>query len=218
MWDAERKEGVLSGFDRVGFTDQKGASRKENTGQFLFMALDLLSKEGLRGEIPRLYRHSAESFSWSLIYLCLSMVESEKGENCTMTSGLLRKWLGDWAICRNAKMGLRWEEHDAPDVTFVYPNARELARFLHGHWLDRYRRQFREPTTEDDPSILTLLFGFAAPASIETPPYVEEEDDTVFQSVLVLHEKALLKREEFSEIRGALIEMAMGCRKIYWSD
>ena len=49
------------------------------------------------------------------------------------------------------------------------------------------------------PSIPTQ-FGFTAPAPIETPPYVGKDDDTVFQSILVLHESALLKREEFEEI------------------
>ena len=69
----------------------------------MFMALDLLSEESLRGETPGLYQHEVESFSWALIYLCLSMVESGKDENCIMTSYLLRNWFGDWLTRRNAK-------------------------------------------------------------------------------------------------------------------
>ena len=60
-------------------------------------------------------------------------------------------------------------------------------------------------------------FEFTAPAPIEIPPCIEKGDDTVFQSILVLHQKALLKREEFKEIRGALIEMAKGYTKNYLS-
>ena len=69
MWDAERKARVLSGFDLAKLTKKKGASGKGNMEPCSFLALDLLSEEGLRGEIPHLYRREVESFSWALIYL-----------------------------------------------------------------------------------------------------------------------------------------------------
>ena len=56
MWDDKRKVGILNDFDLARFADQDGASGQDNTGTLPFMALDLLSKEGLRGEIPRRYQ------------------------------------------------------------------------------------------------------------------------------------------------------------------
>ena len=56
MWDDRRKVGILNDFDLARFTDQAGASGQDNTGTLPFMALDLLSEEGLCGEIPRRYR------------------------------------------------------------------------------------------------------------------------------------------------------------------
>ena len=106
MWDAERRVGVLNDFDLAKFTSQEGASGQENTGTLPYMALDLLSEKGLRGEIPRLYRHDAESFAWSLIYLCLSTVKNEEGEKYTMLSRRLGRWFADWETCRNAKLGV----------------------------------------------------------------------------------------------------------------
>ncbi|KAF9641867.1 hypothetical protein BDM02DRAFT_3073239, partial [Thelephora ganbajun] len=49
--------GVLNDFDLARFSDQAGASGRDNTGTLLSMALDLLSEEGLRGVISRRYRH-----------------------------------------------------------------------------------------------------------------------------------------------------------------
>jgi len=66
------------------------------------MALDLLSEEGLRGEIPRRYRHEAEPFAWSLICLCLATVENKKGKNFTMDPHPLYKWFEDWKSSRDA--------------------------------------------------------------------------------------------------------------------
>ena len=106
MWDDKRKVGVLNDFDLARFADQTGASGQDNTGTLPFMALDLLSEEGLRGEIPRRYRHEAESFTWSLICLCLATVEGKNSKNYTQDPHPLRRWFEDWESSRNAKLGL----------------------------------------------------------------------------------------------------------------
>lgn len=103
MWDAERKVGALNDFDLTKLADQEGASGEDNTGTLPFMALDLLSEEGLRGDILRLYRHEAESFAWSLIRFCLSAVENEKGENCTRVPHPLQGWFEGWTASHDGK-------------------------------------------------------------------------------------------------------------------
>jgi hypothetical protein len=62
VWDDVRKVVVLNDFDLARFADQTAASEQDDAGTSPFMALDLLSEEGLRGGIPRRYRHEAESF------------------------------------------------------------------------------------------------------------------------------------------------------------
>ena len=212
MWDAKRKVGVLNGFDLAEFTNQKGASGK---GKLPFMALDLLSEKGLRGEIPRLYRHEAESFSWSLIYLCLSTVESEEGGN--VISEFLSGWFGNWFTCHNAKMGFMWQEHIKPDIAFAYPNAMDLALFLHSHWFDRYRKQFPNVKAKYVPSRIARGLGRTTAASREVAPYVEEDDDTIFENLVVLHDEAL-GSEALKDIQDTLFEMDGGFRKVNWSD
>ena len=96
MWDDRRKVGILNDFDLAKLADQAGATGQDNTGTLPFMALDLLSEKGLRGEIPRRYRHEAESFAWCLICLCLTMVEGADGKNYTRDPHLLLRWFQDW--------------------------------------------------------------------------------------------------------------------------
>jgi len=116
MWDDRRNVGILNDFDLAKLADQAGGSGQDNTGTLPFMALDLLSEKGLRGEIPRRYRHEAESFAWSLICLSLSMIEGTDGENYTRDPHPLFRWFQDWHTSRCFKLGLQWHEHANPDV------------------------------------------------------------------------------------------------------
>ena len=77
MWDDRQKVDVLSDFDFPKFADQVDIGGESIMRTFPFLVLDLLSEKGLRGEIPCLYRHDAESFAWVLIYLCFAMVQGE---------------------------------------------------------------------------------------------------------------------------------------------
>ena len=103
MWDDMRKVGVLNDFDLARFADQRGASGQGNTGTLPFMALDLLSERGLRGVIPRRYRHETESFTWCLIRLYFATAEDSKGQNRTRDPHPLRRWFTDWESSRDAK-------------------------------------------------------------------------------------------------------------------
>jgi len=66
-------EGVLNDYDLASW-DKISTTNSDRTGTVPFMALDLL-RGGLDRQIPRLYRHDAESFVWVLAYLTAITVE-----------------------------------------------------------------------------------------------------------------------------------------------
>ena len=183
MWDDKRKVGVLNDFDLAMFADQMGASEEGNPGTLPFMALDLLSEKGLRGEISRLYRHEAV-FAWSLIYLYLATVEGEGEKNHIRTTNTLHRWLEGRETSREARIGFGWIRHDYRDVPLAYPNARDLASNLHKHWLNRYNSQFlRVNKTAARVAAEQLVFSKQVTTWCTTP-YEELEDEDVFQQVV----------------------------------
>ena len=218
MWDDRRKVGVLNDFDLAKFVGQAGASGQENTGTLPFMALDLLSEEGLRGVIPRRYRHEAESFTWTLVCLCLATVENEKGKNLTMNPHPLRKWFEDWESSRDAKIALQWRGHMRSDIPLVHPNTRGLACALHKYWVDRYIKQFPGEAgdagiAEDDDEVLQMLNPKMS-KPIEIPPYEEPEDENLFRELVVIHARALrsLKMTE-----GIIAGMSRRYKDLDWT-
>jgi len=217
MWDDRRKVGVLNDFDLTRFADQTGASGHDNTGTLPFMALDLLSEEGLRGDIPRRYRHEAESFAWSLICLCLATVENKKGKNFTMDPHPLHKWFEDWKSSRDAKIALQWREHNRPDIPLVHPNAKALARALHKYWVDQYNRRFPEAIVSAGPSRIGQKLGRIITDPTEAPPYEEKDDDTVFENLVILHDQTL-GLEVLKGIQDILVKMYEGYEQVDWSD
>jgi len=215
MWDNRRRVGVLNDFDLARFADQTGASGQDNTGTLPFMALDLLSGKGLRGEIPRRYRHEAESFTWSLICLYFATLKDKKGKNYTGDPHPLLEWFQGWKGSRDAKKGLEWDDHDITGIPLAHPNTRELACALHTYWLDRYIKQFPRPSKKvDRPPRLGGAFNVAV-STTEYHRYEEPEDDRVFQEVLVEHEVAL-HAEPLQEIRDDLVNMGLKCLEIDW--
>jgi len=218
MWDDRRKVGVLNDFDLAKFGDQTGASGQDNTGTLPFMALDLLSERGLHGEIPRRYRHEAESFTWSLICLYFATAEDEGGENRTRNPHPLHRWFADWESSLDAKIALRWHDHNISGVRLAHPNTRNLARALYKHWLDRYREQFpvSESGTGRGPQV-ERLFGRGVPNPPEAPqPYQEPDDDTVFEDVLTLHELPL-DLVPLKGVQDDLIRMVKEYQCVDWS-
>ncbi|KAG1730062.1 hypothetical protein EDB19DRAFT_1832147 [Suillus lakei] len=61
--------GVLNDFDLSSTRDTP--SGQERTGTVPFMALDLLTKEAINGQVKHLYQHDAESFIWVLTWVCI---------------------------------------------------------------------------------------------------------------------------------------------------
>jgi len=70
---AGKAEGVLNDYDLASW-DKFPTTNSDRTGTVPFMALDLLDG-GLERQIPRLYRHDAESFVWVLAYLIAITIE-----------------------------------------------------------------------------------------------------------------------------------------------
>ncbi|KAG1826388.1 hypothetical protein DFJ58DRAFT_751139 [Suillus subalutaceus] len=63
--------GVLNDYDLSRWRMTQVLGGNERTGTVPFMALDLLTEEGQRGEVKHLYRHDLESFVWCLVWISL---------------------------------------------------------------------------------------------------------------------------------------------------
>jgi hypothetical protein len=68
-----KPEGVLNDYDLASW-DKCRTTNSDRTGTIPFMALSMLDG-GLDEQIPRLYRHDAESFVWVLTYITLVTVK-----------------------------------------------------------------------------------------------------------------------------------------------
>jgi len=75
MYDKRNGRGILNDFDLASIMEPGDKSPKQTghrrTVILSFMAMKLLSPDGLRGDIPRLYRHEFESFVWVLLWASL---------------------------------------------------------------------------------------------------------------------------------------------------
>ena len=209
MWDDERKAGVLNDFDLAKFADQTGASRHDNTGTLPFMALDLMSEKGLRGEIPRLYRHEAESFAWILIYLYLFTVEGEDQKNYIRTTDPLLAWFVESADLRR---GLDFDGSGNDNISLAYTNVTRLARNLHKYWLDRYYSQFAVENDDAIRAIIARKVTCMRKKTGSSAPYVELTDEDVFQEVVGENMVGLLGLEAFTKVT----EMNEKYRSIDW--
>ncbi|KAG2096070.1 uncharacterized protein F5147DRAFT_778431 [Suillus discolor] len=70
-WKDGKRIGVLNDYDLSSLADDPGPRGNERTGTVPFMALDLLTKEGQRGEVKHVYRHDVESFMWCFAWISL---------------------------------------------------------------------------------------------------------------------------------------------------
>ncbi|KAG1755272.1 uncharacterized protein EDB91DRAFT_1042382 [Suillus paluster] len=91
--------GVLNDYD-LSSTQDDSPSGLERTGTVPFMALELLTKKAIAGQVEHLYQHDAESFIWVLTWVCLRY---EEGKLLSKPRPL-EQWLGVDAIgCRKEK-------------------------------------------------------------------------------------------------------------------
>ncbi|KAG2118222.1 uncharacterized protein F5147DRAFT_768356 [Suillus discolor] len=70
-WKNGKRIGVLNDYDLSSLADDPGPRGNERTGTVPFMALDLLTEEGQRGEVKHVYRHDLESFMWCFAWISL---------------------------------------------------------------------------------------------------------------------------------------------------
>jgi serine/threonine protein kinase len=235
MWDDRRKVGVLNDFDLSRFAGQTGASGQDNAGTLPFMALDLLSEEGLRGGIPRRYRHEAESFAWSLIFLYFGTVEDiVGGNNRTRDPHPLYRWFEDWEISLKFKKGLEWRDGDVSGISLAHPNTRRLARALHEYWVDRYNRQLAysskgghprpSPDTEQSPGAedakipdherILQMFNPTITQLTEVRPHEEPEDENLVRELVYIHVRELLHYEPTD---GLVVRMGERYNDLDWA-
>ena len=83
--------GILNDYDLSSLATAQGPQGNERTRTIPFMAIDLLTEEGQRGEVKHLYCHDLESFIWVLIWVSLRYKDGQL---------LPRKSrpFGEWAI------------------------------------------------------------------------------------------------------------------------
>ncbi|KAG1816325.1 uncharacterized protein BJ212DRAFT_1480776 [Suillus subaureus] len=74
-WKDGKRIGVLNDYDLSSLANVQGPQGNERTGTVPFMALDLLTEEGQRGEVKHLYRHDLESFMWCFAWISLRYKE-----------------------------------------------------------------------------------------------------------------------------------------------
>ncbi|KAG2065052.1 hypothetical protein BDR04DRAFT_191035 [Suillus decipiens] len=74
-WKDGKRVGVLNDYNLSSLADDPGARANEFMGTVPFMALDLLTQEGQRGEVKHLYRHDLESFMWCFAWISLRYKE-----------------------------------------------------------------------------------------------------------------------------------------------
>lgn len=142
MWDDRRKVGVLNGFGSARLEDDEDISERNSRGATAFLALGLVGGDFMEDDPRRFYRHGAESFAWSLVYLCLSTVEDKNGENRTESPNPRKYWfrLGEPSFMARIQVA-----PDRHSENMVYPNTEELAWRLADRWVTLYsgpRRRF----------------------------------------------------------------------------
>jgi len=116
--------GVLNDFDLASVMEPGATSPPKigfrRTGTPLFMAVELLSKEASRVEVPRLYRHDLESFAWVLLYASLCVKNGKENLNVE----LYRDWISMSPLqLRNSKIAFIRESRQLPDN---FPNKEWL--------------------------------------------------------------------------------------------
>ncbi|KAG2156721.1 uncharacterized protein EDB93DRAFT_863999 [Suillus bovinus] len=114
-WKDGKRIGVLNDYDLSSLAGDPGPRGNERTGTVPFMALDLLTLEGQRGEVKHLYRHDLESFMWCFAWISLQYED-----------GVLRseesRPLDEWATLNAIACG---------EKKFVFQANRNVPAHLH---------------------------------------------------------------------------------------
>jgi len=196
MWDKDEDDGVLNDFDLA----KPVSLGVEITGTLPFMALELLTEEGMQGQIPSLYRHEAESLTWVLIYLCYSITKREDGQFALIVNDHIKKWFTHTnpEPIQLAKLALSalWNTQDLRPL--LYAKSLPLARVLI-FWKTRYltrelaiQNYTYAVLLEEDP---LPAIGHLVALSVPVPePYKEPADETTWEELVRQHARTLDKK------------------------
>jgi len=201
MWDEDEANGVLNDFDLAKLVGQcMPRGQIKVTGTLPFMALELLTTEGMQVQIPSLYRHEVESFTWVLIYLCYSVTKRNDGEFALIVNEYIKKWFTniDPELIQSAKINLDalWASQDMRPL--LYAKFAPLARVLHIFWKTRYLE--RELALQKYKRAEQLKAN-TAPAIVSSgrrsapapEPYKEASDETTWEDLVQEHSLTLDK-------------------------
>jgi len=188
MCDPVTKRGVLNDFDlaRLRVPDRKPSS-KDHTGTLPFLALDLLNERAFNGQVPRLYRHDAESFNWCLVYVCICMKRDGNGQIGAAYPHPLSSWFTDAGNCYRSKLELR--DDGLLEEFPIHQNIEPLVSGLYKHWTDRYHDQKSNLEGSSSGIVFEGLSKFIRPKAVQTTepdPYKELSDHEWFTQIVQL--------------------------------
>ena len=113
MYKEEREDVVLNNFDLA--TMEECEIGNQRTGTVLFMAIDLLTEQGLAGKIKHVYAYDTELFMWVLMWVSLCY---DNGQLCINSHHPFNQWLKVHTVrCREEKkdflFSCQWQEMKA---------------------------------------------------------------------------------------------------------
>jgi len=98
----ENGTGILNDFDLASIMKPGDGSPSKTghrrIGTAMFMSLDLLTADGVKGLVPMTYRHELESFAWVLIYAALCVTNGKENLNVLP--------FRDWVALTSINLGL----------------------------------------------------------------------------------------------------------------
>ncbi|KAG2064592.1 hypothetical protein BDR04DRAFT_1109869 [Suillus decipiens] len=147
--------GVLNDFDLS--STQDSPSGQERTGTIPFMAIELLTKEAIKGEVQHLYRHDAESFIWVLTWVSLRYREGQLLRKCRPLDG----WLKADAIgCRKEKNDFlitgRYSSTPSPSHRRSWGVVRSSLKAMDSFYRMKHEADYPETVYADDPEMEDL--------------------------------------------------------------
>ncbi|PVF92559.1 hypothetical protein CPB86DRAFT_744149 [Serendipita vermifera] len=104
----EQVVGVLIDYDLATRARDGSLGNTDRTGTVPFMALDLISEQGLKQRVPHVYRHDAESFFWVLMWIVTQFEGGERKYHIHNSWG--RQGFNESAKSRLAQL-VRWHRY-----------------------------------------------------------------------------------------------------------
>ena len=202
MCDPVTKRGVLNDYDLArSSAPNRKPSTTDNTGTLPFLALDLLNERAFKGQVPRLYRHEAESFAWCLIYICICMGKDKKGRIDTLPGRPLSSWSANMDSCRRSKADLAKDGllNKFPHHQAIGP----LVSKLYVYW----RRRYHDEQEQDNVQILSKWTETGGTRKYpKLPPglSVNREDPVPVQTTQSY--KELPDRERFKQVFQVILD------------